>query len=480
MVISQSFEKNQQIKKRRFITMKKDNTNNTKGHFTSRAALLALGVKIEQLGILQPMMEQVEIKQKTVKDTPNQKLLDGLITILAGAHGLVEANKRVRTDPTLQRAFGRKRCAEQSVISETLDACTEHNVTQMEQAMKTIYQRHSQGYQHDYEQEWQLLDIDLSGQPCGKKAEFATKAYFAKQRNRRGRQLARVLASWYQEIVVDRIYEGKTILPVVLQELIAFAADVLALDSTKKQRTILRIDGHGGSQADINWMLSEGYQIHTKEYSGKRAVKLAQSVVTWHDDPYVPGRQVGWVECPASEYSHPVKRIAVRTLKKNGKWAIGVLISSLSFKAACYLAGLPAHQHPQPQQVLLAYVQLYDQRGGGVETTFREDKQGLGITKRNKKRFNAQAVMTQLNALAHNLIVWFRNWLTQYCQTFYRLGILRMIRDVFHMNAFVSLDEYHSIIEITLTQFDPFAVKVFDALRQLLLPAHVDVNLGEI
>ncbi|MCP4358917.1 MAG: hypothetical protein GY796_12935 [Chloroflexi bacterium] len=98
--------------------MKKDNTNNTKGHLTSRAVLLALGIKIEQLGILQSMMEQVQIKQKPVKDTPNQKLLDELITILAGAHGLVEANKRVRTDPTLQRTFDRKRCAEQSVISE--------------------------------------------------------------------------------------------------------------------------------------------------------------------------------------------------------------------------------------------------------------------------------------------------------------------------------------------------------------------------
>ncbi len=200
--------------------MKKINTNNANGHFTARAALLALGVKMEQIGIFQPMMEKVHINQKGVKDTPGEKMLDGLITILAGAQGLVEANKRVRTDPALQRAFGRKRCAEQSVISETLDAATEENVHQIQQAMQEIYQRHSQGYRHDYDQEWQLLDIDLSGQPCGKKAEFATKAYFAKQRNRRGRQLGRVLASWYQEIVVDRLYEGQTILPVVLQDLV--------------------------------------------------------------------------------------------------------------------------------------------------------------------------------------------------------------------------------------------------------------------
>lgn len=459
--------------------MHKNNRKNTNGHYTPRAALLALGVKMEQLGIYRPIEEKVRIKQKCVKDSPTEKILDALITILAGAQGLVEANKRVRSDPALQRAFGRRRCAEQSVISETLDAATEENVHQMYAAMREIYQRHSQGYSHDYDQEWQMLDIDLSGQPCGKKAEFATKAYFAKQRNRRGRQLGRVLASWYQEIVVDRLYAGITILPVVLQELIKAAADVLDLAEAQKQRTILRIDGHGGSQADVNWMLEEGYQIHTKEYSGKRAAKLAQSVTTWHDDPYVPGRQVGWVETPASEYVRSVKRIAVRTRKKNGHWGIGVLISSLTFTTVCYLAGLPADRRSDPLDILLAYVQVYDQRGGGVETTFREDKQGLGITKRNKKRFDAQAVLTQLNAFAHNLIVWFRDWLAEYCRTIWRLGILRMIRDVFHMNAFVLLDEFHSIIEITLTQFDPFAVEISDALRRLLLPAHVDVNLGE-
>ena len=47
----------------------------------------------------------------------------------------------------------------------------------------------------------QVLDIDLSGMPCGKKAALATKGYFANQRNRRGRQLGRVLASRYAEKV---------------------------------------------------------------------------------------------------------------------------------------------------------------------------------------------------------------------------------------------------------------------------------------
>ena len=48
-------------------------------------------------------------------------------------------------------------------------------------------------------------DVDVSGLPCGPKAAFATKGYFANQRNRRGRQLGRVLATSYEEVVVDRL-----------------------------------------------------------------------------------------------------------------------------------------------------------------------------------------------------------------------------------------------------------------------------------
>jgi hypothetical protein len=42
-----------------------------------------------------------------------------------------------------------------------------------------------------------------------------------------------------------------------------------------------------------------------------------------------------------------------------------------------------------PVAVLAAYVTFYDQRGGGIETSFKGDKQGLGLTQRNKKRFEA-------------------------------------------------------------------------------------------
>src|ERR1051326_7751343 len=178
-------------------------------HFSACACLAAIGVQVRHLDLFGPIRRGVRIAQKTVKHTPVDKLYDAFISMLAGAHGLVEINMRLRSNSALQAAFGRTQCAEQSVVQETLDACTAENVSQMEQALDTIYRQHSHGYQHDYTAAWQLLDVDMCGLPCGKKAAFASKGYFAKQRNRRGRQLGRVLATHYEEVVVDRSEERR-------------------------------------------------------------------------------------------------------------------------------------------------------------------------------------------------------------------------------------------------------------------------------
>src|SRR5260370_37836714 len=163
--------------------MNESTTTKTTRHFSPCASLAVLGVKLRQLDLFGPIRKRVQIAQKTVKHTPIEKLYDAFISLLAGAHGLGEINSRLRSDPGLQRAFGRTSCAEQSVVQQTLDACTASTVAQMEQAMDDIYQQYSQGYRHDYGTSWQVLDVDMSGLPCGPKAAFATKGYFAKQRN---------------------------------------------------------------------------------------------------------------------------------------------------------------------------------------------------------------------------------------------------------------------------------------------------------
>ena len=348
---------------------------------TAHASLAVLGVYLRHLDLFGPIREQVPIAQKTVRYTPVDKLYDGFIALLAGAHGLVEINGRLRADPALHAAFGRTACAEQSVVQDTGDACTGETVSQMEAAMDAIYRAHSQGYRHSYAQGWQGLDVDMSGMPCGKKAALATAGYFAKQRNRPGRQLGRVLATRYHEIVVDRLFDGKTQLVTALLPLILAAEQTLALDAAKRERTLVRIDAGAGSVSDINWLLLRGYHVLAKDYSTKRATHLAAQVTDWVPDPHDPLRQIGGGPVPADDshagqYRRTITRIAVRCRQANGQWGIGVVICTLAASDALQLVGGDPALASDPQASALAYVVLYDQRGGGVETTFKEDKQG--------------------------------------------------------------------------------------------------------
>ena len=57
---------------------------------------------------------------------------------------------------------------------------------------------------------------------------------------------------------------------------------VLNLDDKATRRQIrLRLDGGFGTDDNINFALSRGYQLLVKMYSGNRARKLAESVENW-------------------------------------------------------------------------------------------------------------------------------------------------------------------------------------------------------
>jgi hypothetical protein len=450
-----------------------------KAYFSSHASLAALGRKVSKLKVFEPIAQKVKIAQKTVKYRPSEKLMDAFIGLLAGAHGLVEINKCLKADVGLQRAFGRTGCAEQSVVQDTLDACRAENVSQIHQAMTAIFRRHSQTYRHDYRLDWQLLDVDMTGRVCGKKAKFASKGYFAKQRNRRGRQEGYVIGTWYEEIVVERLFDGKTQLHTALRPLLEAAESSLELEEAKRERTIVRSDSGGGSVEDVNWALGKGYQVHGKDYSGVRAKTLGESVTEWFTDPADSNRQMGWVTAAADMYCRPVKRIAVRCRKKNGQWGYGVIISTLSAADVLLLTGGYLQDVDDPKAVLLAYVHFYDQRGGGVEIEIKQDKQGLATSKRNKRRFEAQQVLIQLEALAHNVLIWARQWLAPRCPHIARLGLKRLVRDVFQMDGFLIFDQTFNLLQIVLSQADPWAKELSAGLAPFLAREQVALSLGE-
>jgi hypothetical protein len=198
----------------------------------------------------------------------------------------------------------------------------------LEAAWKAIFRRHSQSYGHAYTDDWQLLDVDMSGMPCGKKAAMAAAGYFATPHNRRGRQLGRVMATRTRESVVDRLVDGKSQVNTALLPLVVAAEATLELDAAQRQRTLVRIDAGAGSISDVNWLLMRGYFLATKDYSTARAWLLAKQVTDWIIDTRDSERQGGLLPVPATDYhagqyQRSITRVAVRCrlATERGAWA---------------------------------------------------------------------------------------------------------------------------------------------------------------
>jgi hypothetical protein len=443
--------------------------------FSARAGLVALGIRFQQMKIWDRITETVIIHQKVRQHTPLNKLLDCFINILAGGAGVVEVNTRVRPDIAVQRAFGRNACAEQSTISDTLNACTPDTVVQMRSALKSILRTHSQSCRHDYQAHWLLWDVDVTGLVAGRQGEGVSKGYFPKQPNRRGRQLGRVIATCYDEVIFERLYDGKRQLDQRLPDLIGGAEDVLNLAENQRKKTIIRSDAGGGTDANLNWVLKREYQILIKVKNWRRAEKLAASVQTWYPDPKVAGREVGWVTQPHL-YVRPTRQLALRERKKNGKWSYHVIVLTLTNATLFELCGQTMPTTVFPHTILLAAMHAYDQRGGGAETQNRNDKQGLHLMHRNKHKFAAQEMLVLLAQLAHNVVIWTRNDLAQIRPHFKKYGVGRTVRDVLQISGGIRCDPIGHIQCITLNDRHPAAV----ALQRAWASDELSLILGKI
>jgi len=282
----------------------------------------------------------------------------------------------------------------------------------------------------------------------------------------------------YEEVVVDRLFAGNVQLISALQPLVEAAETTLGLSEAKRARTMIRVDAGAGTLDDLNWLLARGYEVVAKEYSGRRVVRLAKTVLEWAQDPVWSERSFGWVSEPPTGYVRPGKPHcrALPQTRRHLRWT-RVLICSLEASQVLTVLGLPRSQATDPVAVLQAYVTFYDQRGGGIETSLKGDKQGWGLTKRNKKRFEAQHLLVLLGSLAHNVVVWARSWLA--VPQVSHLGILRMVRDVFHVSGFLCFDASGSLVEIVLNQGSRLAHLLIHSLRELLTPLSIVVNLGE-
>jgi len=427
--------------------------------FSAHASLALIAEWTNSNHIWEELTARVHICQKTIRHSPSNKLKDLLINMWAGGERISSINNVLRTDEGLQRLFGRDACAEQSTVSETLNAVSAENTVEMEGFIGQVYREHSLCYQHDYKKNWLLLDVDLTGMIAGKKAEGSEKGYFSGERNGRGRQVGRVYASQYDEIVNEQLYSGKVQLEASLLELVKMTEKVLDSDENCRKRTLVRVDGGGGTDKNIDQLLLDGYWTLMKVKNWQRTQKLVKTVRIWRSLPELPGHDVGWVGT-LHEYEKATRQLAIRWPKEKGGFHYCVLVFNLTDLMIFQLAGLLMPRKLTDQDLFSAIMKAYNLRSGGVETSIKNSKQGLGLNKRNKKRFDAQHMLILLAQLAYNIAVWARNQLAQHSSILAGFGMLRLIRDAFHISGKVQFDEKGNVNLIILNQAHKLA-KVF-------------------
>ena len=447
--------------------------------FSAHASLALIAEWTKSNHIWETLSASVHIRQKTIKHSPHEKMADLLINIWAGGERIADVNNRLRTDEGLQRLFGRRSCAEQSTISETINATSAENISEMEGFMKQVYREHSLSYRHDYEKNWLLLDVDLTGMLAGKTAQGSEKGYFSGERNGRGRQVGRVYASQYDEIVNEQLYPGKVQLEASLLGLVKMTENKLNSNENLRKRTILRIDGGGGTDKNIDQVLLDGYWILIKVKNWQRTQKLVKTVTVWHSLPELPGHDVGWIEIP-HEYVKATRQLAIRWPKAKGGFHYCALVFNLTDLMIFQLAGLLMLANCTAQDLFSAIMKAYNLRSGGVETSIKNSKQGLGLNKRNKKLFHAQHMLLLLAQLAYNIAVWARNQLAQHSTTIASFGMLRLIRDAFRISGKIQFDENGNVNLIILNQSHKLANAFLQTWHSCFPHNHLSLILGKI
>jgi hypothetical protein len=125
-----------------------------------------------------------------------------------------------------------------------------------------------------------------------------------------------------------------------------------------------------------------------------------------------PGREIAAVRKPL-RFCRKTRQWVIRTPKAKEGYQYTVLVTTLTDWPPAELA---------------------DGHGGWavIEATFCQDKQGLELVKRSRRKWEAQQMVLLLARLAHHLLLWSKRWLSGVPATRWRLrgyGVVRLLQE---------------------------------------------------
>jgi len=213
------------------------------------------------------------------------------------------------------------------------------------------------------------------------------------------------------------------------------------LAATRRRMVLWRLDGGFGTDPNLRWLANRNYHFHAKGFAGRRAANLAQKVQRW-----IPYGDV-WLGSVASpvDYGRPVRVWVKRRLEKG------------QYKHSYYVTTLKLHSMTQAMR-------LYDQRGQAEVEQFRNDKQGLHLSRRRKQLLVAQQALILLTDLVHNFLADFHD-LALADTAFNGFAAKRIVRDLFAIEGNLVWQD-GELVRIELNQEHPHAERLLVCLKK--------------
>jgi hypothetical protein len=121
--------------------------------------------------------------------------------------------------------------------------------------------------------------------------------------------------------------------------------------------------------------------------------------------------------------------------------------------------------HTLAQRSPTEVAKLYDARGGTIECDIKQDKLGLQLVRRRKRCWHAQEAWVILSDLAHNLLVWSKDWMFT-GSSFESYGLLRLVQDVLVIPGTLEF-QGGKLLKVSLQKTHPFAPEMQSCLQTL-------------
>lgn len=368
---------------------------------------LALGWDWLKREKLLRFLNHIPLILKTVKRTPRSKLEDLLACLMTGVECLGQIDVAMRHDRGLTLALGRQSLADQSLLSQTLDAFEERSLNKLRANIVKLLWEESRALARIRRGRVTVLDLDMTDLPCSRRCEGARKGRTTARRGTPVRQLSIVYNHLYREPLDAFLHRGNVNTAAPLEQIVLSLERAYAWERCSRQCICWRLDSGYGSDRKLTWLMRRGYQVLAKGQSTKRASNWARCV-----------QESQWKSLGSTQDFCEHARIP--TLKSPHRC---LLIRTLRSKSAgyrySYLAGnLKRWIRPK------GHVTFYDQRQG-IEKEIQQVKSVLGLKHKRKRSFDGMQALALLTVMANLELVWYRRNLG-----LDHLGIKRFIRDV--------------------------------------------------